>query len=163
MNATELATWSQIASSAAVLITLVYFSVQTRQTSKLLKSESRQSLIEVDMQILGLQVQFPEITMAWDSATQLTSEQKHRLWSYLCAFMRTREHQWIQYQNGVLDQTAWAAYHSAIPAVIGSERCRAWWAAFGSVFYEPQFVAVVNTMLSETPYSEFQQAMDSWK
>jgi hypothetical protein len=163
MNTVGLATWSQIVSSAAVLITLIYLSVQTRQTAKLMKPESRQSLIEVDMQILAFHVQFPEIPMNWDSAAELPVEQKYRLWSYLCAFMRSREHQWLQYQQGVLDQAAWAAYHSAIPAVMGSERCRAWWVAFGSQFYEPGFVEVVNTTLDDEPYFGLRQAMDAWK
>jgi len=119
-------------------------------------------MIDVDMQLLGLQVQLPDITMSWDTETELTLEQKHRLWSYLCAFMRSREHQWLQYQNGVLDQAAWVAYQSAIPVVIGSERCRTWWKAYGAPLYDSKFVETVDALLDGLPYSEFEQQMLDW-
>ena len=45
MNMSDVATWSQLISSAAVLVTLIYLSIQTRQTATLLRSEARQSLI----------------------------------------------------------------------------------------------------------------------
>ncbi len=163
MNMTDLATWSQVFSSAAVLVTLVYLSIQTRQTSKLLQSESRQSMIEVDMEILNNQIQFPELTMSWGTEDELTLEQKHRLWSFLAAFMRTREHHWLQYQNGVLDQAAWSAYRTAIPVVIGSKRCRAWWETFGPPLYDSVFVETVDALLEGLPYSDLEQKMLAWK
>jgi len=163
MNTSDFATWSQIISSAAVVVTLVYLSIQTRQTSKLLRSEARQALIQVDMEILNNQVQFPELTMSWDSDEEPTLEQKHRLWSFLCAFMRSREHQFLQFQIGVLDQAAWVAYQSAIPVVIGSDRCRAWWKRFGAPLYDPGFVKTVDTLLAANPKSNLNQQISKWK
>ena len=95
MNMTDVATWGQLISSAAVLVTLVYLSIQTRQTAILLRSESRQSLIEQDMMILRTQVDIPELMMHMTTEDELTLEQKYRLAAYLMAFTRTREHQWF--------------------------------------------------------------------
>ena len=53
MNMTDVATWGQLISSAAVLVTLVYLAIQTKQAATLLKSESRQSLLDADLQILS--------------------------------------------------------------------------------------------------------------
>ena len=163
MNMTDVATWGQLISSAAVLVTLIYLSIQTKQTAILLKSEARQAMIEVDMHILNNQVQFPELTMNWDAEEELTLEQKHRLSAYLSAFLRSREHHWLQFQNGVLDREAWAAYQSAIPVVVGSERCRAWWKTFGPPLYDPAFVETVNDLLEAQPYIGFHQQILAWK
>ena len=64
-------------------------------------------------------------------------ENKVRLWSFLMAFMRSREHHWMQYQNGVLDHDAWTAYQRAIPVELGAERARAWWNTMGRHQFAP--------------------------
>ena len=162
MSMTDVATWGQLISSAAVLVTLIYLSIQTRQTATLLRSESRQSLINGDLQILRNVIDFPEIQIDMDAEDELTLEQKHRLWAHLMAFMRTREHQWLQYQNGVLDQETWAAYQKAISIALGSERCHAWWKEFGAAF-DTTFVERVNAFLGEQPHYALHQRMLSWK
>ena len=163
MNMSDVATWGQLISSAAVLVTLIYLSIQTKQTATLLRSESRQSLIQTDMEILGNQIEFPEITLNWDKEGELTLEQKHRLWSFLHSFMRSREHQWLQYQSGVLDQATWASYQGAISLVIGSDRCRAWWKTFGRPFYDPAFAETVDAFLEGQTYSNFNEQILAWK
>ena len=77
--------------------------------------------------------------------------------------MRTREHHWLQFQNGVLDEAAWLAYQSTIAVVIGSERCRAWWKKFGPPLYDPAFVKAVDAFLDAHPISELHQEMMAWK
>ena len=83
MNMTDLATWGQLISSAAVLVTLVYLSIETKQTATLLRSESRQSLIEQDMMVLRTQVDIPELMVHRAIEDELTLEQKYRLAAYL--------------------------------------------------------------------------------
>ena len=120
------------------------------------------SLINGDLQILRNVIDFPEIQIDMDAEDELTLEQKHRLWAHLMAFMRTREHQWLQYQNGVLDQETWAAYQKAISIALGSERCHAWWKEFGAAF-DTTFVERVNAFLGEQPHYALHQRMLSWK
>ncbi len=163
MNMTDFATWTQMVSSAAVLVTLVYLSIQTRQTATLLKSESRQWLIDLDLQLLSNQIQIPELTINWGTEDEPTMEQKYQLWAYLHAFMRTREHQWLQYRNGVLDKATWLTYQSAIPAVIGSKRCRDWWKTFSSPLYEREFAESVDALLDGSPDSDLHQKILAWK
>ena len=164
MNMTDVATWTQLISSAAVLVTLVYLSIQTKQTTTLLRSESRQSLIEMDMEILGKQVEFPELLMHFAIEDELTLEQKYRLCSHLMAFMRSREHQWLQYQNGVLDRDTYTAYQAAIVAVLGPKRCRAWRTTFGRFQSAPGFVETVDALLEEQPdFFNINELMLAWK
>ena len=164
MNMTDVATWGQLISSAAVLVTLVYLAVQTKQTATLMRSESRQSLIEQDMHLLSVQMQWPTIVTDWFVEGEITMENKARLWSFLFAFMRTREHQWLQYKSGVLDEATWEAYLSATHIVIGSERNRSWWTTMGrhSVF-DPVFAEAVDAVLEGQPYTDMQGKLIAWK
>ena len=79
MNMTDVATWGQLISSSAVLVTLVYLSIQTRQTATLLRSDARQSLIDGDLQILGKHIEWPELFVTQFGEDELTMEDKKRL------------------------------------------------------------------------------------
>ncbi len=163
MNMTDVATWGQLISSAAVLVTLVYLSIQTKQTATLLRSEARQSLIEQDMQILRTQVDIPELVIHMTTEDELTLEQKYRLQAYLMEFTRTREHQWLQYQSGVLDRDTYAAYQRPIAAVLGPKRCRAWWTTLGRTLCDPAFANEVDAFLEGQPDSiPYHQQMLVW-
>lgn len=87
MNMTDVATWGQLISSAAVLVTLVYLSIQTRQTATLLRSESRQSLIDSDLQILTINTDWPSSIIDLYGTDEISVENKARLWAYLVAYI----------------------------------------------------------------------------
>lgn len=163
MNMTDLATWGQLISSAAVLVTLVYLSIQTKQTATLLRSESRQSIIEQEQQTLYQFTSWPTLLLAQLGEGEMTMEDKARLWAQLAASMRTREHQWLQYQNGVLDPETWAAYRTAIPATLNHERTRTWWATMGCQYYVPAFVKMVDALLDRhPPNNDWHDQMLAW-
>ena len=164
MNMTDVATWGQLISSAAVLVTLVYLSIQTRQTTTLLRSESRQAMIEMDMQSLSTISDWPIVLLDFFAEGEITMENKARLWAHLTALLRTREHHWFQYRNGVLDRDTWAAYQSAIPLVLGTERNRAWWNSMGRYLFAPAFVETVDALIEgQEPNTQWQEQMLAWK
>ncbi len=163
MNMTDVATWGQLISSAAVLVTLVYLSIQTRQTAILLKSESRQSMLDADLQILSRYTERPTILSDHFSEGEISMESKIRLWSFLMAFMRTREHHWFQYKNGALDHDAWMAYQQAIPVELGAERARSWWTGMGRDQMTPPFAELVDTLIADPVRVDWHQQLVDWK
>ena len=164
MNMTDVATWGQLISSAAVLVTLIYLSIQTKQTAILLRSESRQSMLDADLQILSRYTERPTILSDHFSEGEISMESKIRLWSFLMAFMRTREHHWFQYQNGVLDHEAWTAYQTAILFELGTERTRTWWTTMGRQYYAPAFVETVDALIAEQQSShDWYEQLLAWK
>ena len=163
MNMTDVATWGQLISSAAVMVTLVYLSIQTRQTGTLLRSESRQALIAQDLETLSRITEWPTVLIDQFSESEMSLENKVRLWSYLSAFMRSREHQWIQYQDGVLDQATWVSYRNAIPDLLGTERTRTWWNTMGRRYFAPDFVETVDAMIEGQPVVDWYQQLLAWK
>ena len=163
MNMTDVATWGQLISSAAVLVTLVYLSIQTRQTSTLLRSESRQSMIDTDLQLLFKMLDNPDIRSNFASGQDMTEADKLRLNDFLLAFCRTREHHWLQYKAGALDKATWEIYQKAISDVLGTERTRNWWHIMGRQFFESAFVETVDALIEGQPNIGLQQQLLAWK
>ncbi len=155
MNMTDVATWGQLISSAAVLVTLIYLSIQTRQTATLLRSEARQSMIDVDMQILGFNFNSPSSVIDLYGDGEMSLEDKGRLWAYLTAFMRSREHHWFQYQDGVLDEATWRSYQGPIGIVLGTQRARAWWNKIGRHTLDSKFVETVDGFIKGQPDTDY--------
>ncbi len=105
MNITEISSWGQLISSTAVLVTLAYLAIQTKQTATLLRSESRQSLIDADISILNnILLEHPDVWLSRFGEGDLTMNQKIQLHGALLTFLRSREHYWTQFKNGVLDE-----------------------------------------------------------
>ena len=154
MNMSDVATWGQLISSAAVLVTLVYLSIQTKQTAILLKSESRQSMIELDQQLLTAAEANPDIFLDLVSEDELSPGSKIRVFSSLARGLRAREFLWFQYSNGVLDEPAWQSYQKAILVLLCNKRTRDLWAVIRPEF-DPGFAELVDQLIEGQPYTDF--------
>ncbi len=154
MNMTDVATWGQLISSAAVLVALVYLSIQTRQTTTLLRSESRQSMVELDQQLLTAVEANPDIFLDLVSEDELSPARKIRISVTLARGLRAREFLWFQYKNGVLDEPAWQSYRNAIPVLLGTKRTRDMWKAIRTEF-DPTFTEMADQLIQGQPYSDY--------
>ena len=155
MNWTMLSSISDILSSAAILVTLVYLAVQTRQATRAAQSGTRQAMLAADQQLLQLIVDNPELYLI-RFKPQLTDEEKVRLGAYLVTFVRMREYNWLQYQNGILDEATWNSYRSAIAPFLGAPKTREWWRRYAREMsaFHPDFVAVVDAELARAVVPE---------
>jgi len=155
MNWTALSSISDILSSAAILVTLAYLAVQTRQAAKAAQSNTRQAMLSADQQLLQLIVDNPELYLI-RFKPRLTDEEKIRLGAYLVTFVRMREYNWLQYQNGDLDEATWISYRSSIGQFLGAPKSRDWWQNYakGMNAFDPGFMAVVDEQLAKVPTPE---------
>ena len=71
-----------------------------------------------------------------------------RLYYWLIAFFRVREHLWFQHLDGALDEDAWISYRNVIPFVLSAQRTRRYWAEFSPNF-DPRFVKMIDQLLEE--------------
>lgn len=151
-----IAAWSQIAASLAVLLTLVYLTIQVRQNSALMRAEARQTLMVYTQQEIFKVVDHPDIQLSLAEPGELSPVAKLRLTNWLNAVLRAREHEWLQFRNGVLDVDTWNAYKQVIPTILlGTGRARDWWAKFGHGQFHPDFCALVDEELEEHPHSNY--------
>ena len=143
MAASEMAVWVEIVASLAVLVTLVFLTVQIRQTNALMRSEARQAQVINDQEHIYKVIEHPDIAASFASQGSVGDDEKTRLMFWIVASMRARENEWFQYRHGALDATTWASYRQVIPFTLGTQRARALW-NLCQAFFDPQFVKIVN-------------------
>ena len=155
MNWEMLSAIGEILGSAAVLVTLVYLTVQTRQNTASVQANTRQAILDADQQFLIKILENPEIYLS-RYKPELSDEDKVRLGAYLIMFIRMRENNWLQYRNGVLDQVTWDSYRSSIVRVMSDSRSRSWWQNYiiGRQPFNSEFVAMVDELFANAPVEE---------
>lgn len=97
---------AEIVSSVAIVVTLIYLSIQTQQNSKALIAVSRQAILQADLDYLSLGIAYPEVTQGEDDRSPVEVRRQSRA----VFLLRSREFAWFQYQSGLLDETTWESY-----------------------------------------------------
>lgn len=145
---------SEMLSAVAILATLIYLAIQTKQNAKAVQASTRQEILASDQQFLMFAASNPEIESIRYKA-QLSDEEKIRLGFFLTTFVRIRENNWLQYKNGVLDGATWDTYRRSIIAVFGPASARNWWRHYSSSgMYHPEFISEVNDTLVAAPVQQ---------
>lgn len=163
MNMTDLIAWSQLVSSAAVLITLVYLAIQTRQANAAIRANARQSQFELDLMSLFQLAANADLPPKLVSTEPLDQHDQMRLTFLWMGTLRQVELMFIQYENGVLDQTTWDAQRRVIAAMLSTEKTRTWWEKAGKLPFSPEFVEVVRiTLDANLVPADYQERMFTW-
>jgi hypothetical protein len=155
MNWDMLSAIGEILSSVAVLVTLIYLAIQTRQNTDSIRASTRQSSLAADQDFLLQAQNDPELHLL-RYKRELTDEEKVRLSAYWIIFVRLREVNWFQYKNGVMDEETWSTYRSSIVGSLGSSRGRTWWMTYAvnRKSFDPGFTSVVSELLADAPVIE---------
>lgn len=133
MKLERLSAWSEIISSIAILITLVYLAIQTnqnadqmRQNVEATKASTRQQMLSTDMAFLRDILENPGITSV-QYKENLTNAEKTMLASQYTMFLRQRENNWIQFKNGALDEESWQSMQSTIKVLAHQPNFHIYW------------------------------------
>jgi hypothetical protein len=137
------ATAASIVSSIAVLATLVYLAIQTKQAKSMLLGSSRQAALATDIALLTTVMDHP------DAAAKILAldADRVRVQSLLIFFMRAREFQWFQYRSGTLDREAFESYMKPVQGWLGSDTGATYWNAVQQ-HLDQKFVGFVNAWLT---------------
>ena len=164
---TRLSAYAEIISSIAVLITLVYLAIQTRQVSEQTElntaatlASTRQQSLDAELFLVSTAMAmsdnelFRQITVDQNAITDEFDENRAEVGFYYVAQFRVRESLWLQYRNGVLDESTWFTYRSSL---LNSLRqggfTKTFWDTFSSRNLNQEFVAEINALLN-TPGQE---------
>lgn len=154
MKLEKLSAIAELVSSVAIVVTLVYLAIQTQQNTLAIQATVRQAMLTDDREMLFQQIAHPHLVGNRAGGADLSDEQLVELASYLVASVRVRENQWLQYQNGVIDERTWLTYRAALRAVFDTEFVRAWWRnRSGRGEFDAGFVAMVDDLLTGSPTS----------
>ncbi len=151
MTLEQYAYLSQIIGVVVVVATLIYLSVQVRQGARLLRSESRQALMNNDRDVLLAYLDNTELFGKMAGEEKLSHAEQWRFSVLWIINMRNREHEWFQYQDGVLDEKTWRAYRDIIRVTLGSPRRREWWDAWKNNGFDSDFVQMVDEFIGDPP------------
>jgi hypothetical protein len=150
MSIQDWATIGEILSSIAILITLVYLAIQTRQNTEAVRASTRQAIVAGDLELVSLGVAYPSIDQSMYKPV-LTDDEKTRLEWWLIGLCRSREYQWFQFRAGQLDRQAWESNLSALGRNLTFARTNAWWKSVSDTFFDRGFVREVNRYLVGIP------------
>jgi hypothetical protein len=143
---TKFAAVAEVVSSVAVVVTLVYLVIQTQQNFDAINANSREVSIASDLQILATSVSIPGLDLL-KFKDEVTDEEAATLQAWLVMLVRSREHEWFQYRDGLLDEGTWRSYLSGLQDNLSTPSTRRWWNAISSKF-DPGFSAAVDDYLS---------------
>ena len=151
MNLPKIAHLSEIVSSIAIVVTLIYLTMEINQNTSALHAQSRQATLEASQEELFALMDQPEIVMSIIQSEPLTREQAVRLDLFLSAALKGREFSWFQYRDELIDGLAWKSEKASLYAILDSERTRLWWDRSGRHLYSAEFVVVVDQLLAAQP------------
>jgi hypothetical protein len=154
LNTSKLADMSEIVSSIAIVVTLIYLTVEVRQNTDALHAQSRQSVLNSGQSELFAMLDYPGIVKSITKKEPLTSDEHIRLNMILVAMMRGREFSWLQYQNGIIDETQWQTELAVIIFVFDSQRTRDWWEKVGRNAFSDQYSEFVDSLIQNNPPTE---------
>ena len=152
MKLEKLSSLAELVSAVAIVVTLAYLAIETQQNTAAVQASVRQAMLANDLEFIRMALDYPIVITGRSGDADLSDEELVRLHGNILALVRTRENQWLQYQNGVLDERTWRTYQTAIPAVLSTEFMRSWWrnrSAQGQ--FDEGFVADVDRLLDENP------------
>jgi hypothetical protein len=145
---TKWAAIAEVASSIAIVVTLVYLVIQTQQNSDSINANSRQVSIASDLQVIATSIASPGLELL-KFKEDLTDQEASLLEAWLVMLVRSREHQWLQYQDGLLDEETWRSYLSGLAGNLSTPSTRRWWnAAVEMELFDPGFAAAVDEYLA---------------
>ena len=154
MTLDQFASIADIVGVIAVVSTLIYLSAQVRQGAQILWSESRQAQVAYDQGGVYKFVEYPELGRLFSDTETPTFEEKTRLCFWMIGQMRAREHEWLQYRTGALDEETWVSYRGVIYFLLGTKRAKGLW-GLCSPYFNQDFVAMVAEMTDGVPEVDF--------
>ena len=159
MNLEQIAHIAEIIGQIAVIATLVYLAAQVRQGAQILWSESRQAQVAYDQGGVYKFVEYPELGRLFSQAEKPSFAEKTRLLFWMIGQMRAREHEWLQYRSGALDEETWISYRDVIYFLLGTERAKELW-GLCSPYFNPDFVDMVAKMIEGVPEIDFWEKLE---
>jgi len=153
---------AEILGVIVVGVTLIYLSLQVRQGTELLRSESRQALVTNDVTSLASNFQNADVFAKYVAGNEMSAEDQLRLSFMFALDLRNREFEYFQYINGLLDEQTWLAYRHVILINHSTVRGRLWWEKVGRGIVDPTFAVLVDELLVDAKPDDTYERMATW-
>jgi hypothetical protein len=151
MKLEKLSAISELVSSIAIIATLVYLAIETRQNTLATQASVRQAMLAEDRELLFKAMEYPFI--ARNQVPDLASDEAYQAGAWILAFLRSRESFWLHYQNGTIDEETWLSYRAPILDLLSNDFPRVFWVArTRQGEFSDGFVAEVEALLKQSSF-----------
>lgn len=151
IDRSKLADFSEIISSVAILITLIYLTIEINQNTNALNAQSRETVLVAAQEELRIFMENPQLGQNLSSTSPLTTEEQIELDAILTIVLRTREFSWLQYQDGTIDKLQWETEYAVLLAILDAQRTRQWWGVMGRHVFGQNFVSFIDQTIQDNP------------
>lgn len=160
MNIDLVANIAQIVESFVLIASLFYLSLQIKQSNKITKSQTRRTLLKMDIDDIAIGRENPNIIRLW-TKEELTPEEKISFAHHLLITMRQREYEWQELQNEAVDPSVFDTYAKILNVHLGTPRSRSWWQEFKEM-YNAGFVNFVDSKIKDQPLTQYFQKYEAY-
>jgi hypothetical protein len=167
MSLLDLASLGSFVSGIAVLISLVYLSLQIRQNTKhsqaLIQQGRAARIADTALRLAELRGD-DGLDACFNGSPDVSAKDIARFLFICRAVFISAEDSFFQHQEGLLKGMAFESYESSLKAGMGSPGMGAGWALTREM-YEPQFRAHVDRMLGDArpQAGPTARSLDNWK
>ena len=162
MKIEKLSAWAELISSVAIVVTLVYLTIQVRQNTAALNAQSRQSVLASAQAEILATLDHPEVPRAITKPGPLTAEDNIKLDAFLGMAMRSREFSWLQYRSGLIDGDQWQTEKTVLGVILSTPRTRLWWNKLGRNQFSKVFASFVDNQIKAPPIEDAWTAVTDW-
>lgn len=163
ISRSALADLTEIVSSVAILVTLVYLTIEINQNTSAMNAQTRQAVLDAAQFELQMTVERPQILRNITGSHSLTEEEQIQIDSLLTLTLRAREFSWLQFQDGTIDELQWNTEYAVLKSLLDSDRSRLWWNNLGRYVFGGEFVEFVDQTLEENPATNrILQSSSTW-
>jgi len=163
MERSKLADLSEIFSSIAIVVTLVYLTVEIDQNTDAIHAQTREAVLTGAQTELAAVRDNPNLIKSMIKTQHLNTDEQIQLFAWITSIMRTREFAWLQRQNGIIDDSQWATELAVLSGILESTRTRLWWEKIGRKAVSEEFGVFVDDLLKDLPTSDgFFETQTNW-
>lgn len=154
MNTSKLANISEILSSIAVVVTLIFLVVQMHQNTQAIEATILHAARDADGEFIERHIDNPELMMSVNKP-DLSDEEATSLTMDYIKFFRNQADLWAQYREGLMNEETWLRYNAPMRTMLGYQRPRNIWNNYSATVLDPEFVAMANDMIVNLPIVKF--------
>jgi hypothetical protein len=153
MSLSDLASLGSFVSGLAVLVSLVYLSLQTKQTDRNQQAQIRQ---ERTGRLVAINLALTEpsageaVGKGLSGATDMTEAQHAQFRHYCRAMFQNGEDSFCEYEENLLRENAFNAFVLQMKAVLSFPGTRVAW-KLSRNFYRPSYAEFIDRLVAETP------------
>ncbi len=162
MSLQDWAAIAEIVGAVAVIITLIYLSIQVRHNTKAIQGQTISDVTRNVHEHANMVLQGQDVAAAlkkFASDKSLGPDDAILIDFLLTAVFVARQNEYFQWKQGLLDESVFRSLHHVIYTLLESPNGQYWWQHEGRRIVAPEFVEFVDEIFK----SKSSESLQSWK